>query len=878
MAKNKSVYEVMGNVSDIMKEGQYEVHASANPRDNFVQGKSANTFLAESGDFRKAKVMEALAKTSISAMQSIGQIQANTERREAKLQAAADKRTREQKAIDDERERQEIDMQTLNIENVIGKSQNEWSAFQLNGELTRTAEDGIATQVKYADMTVSERDGKRNEIYAPAHAYAETAHEKVKLTWGRQFNKLEVLERDRNLPKDLERFVTSKTDEVFTVMDTRPLTEEYTQDDWNTDLNNRLLNVARNTKVEMKKFNEWATNSAIQGLNNMDPRWDEYAESQQLYNTADFKNSTQFASLQNARQGYEKNVAKMLSDAQVNAAVGQATTASYSTATSVALLSENLTPTQLAAVKQKTVKSWNEKELQSFQTGDYEAYEEIVYANIESSKASGIDIPSHKRAVENTFNSIMRGNVNDKATMQQGLSIFRMHKRQSGGHVDGLLTGKNLAIMDAFDTFAQVEGIEAAALRISINAANPVSLNSKNRVTTDAIDPKGSDDLFFTNFQNKEASSWAARYANDLIQYGGMSKSEAAAMASQEMDKRYLVVRSEGFFKDFTTRVNSKPFVDALADPTFRANHPHITDSAMYMAKLTGEYIPDFLAKLKDSMPEYEDLTLMTGNGDDNSPLYAVTDSTGQPIPFDIPLRNDEGEIVYKKNEWGNPVPVIAEYGKSILMSPDQFVEYGKTYEINKAAQAVINQPINVELQHIEDEFSAYKAGNRLLGNKGSYQKLDNPDDPIYVEHRQQLEIEKQRLLGFKQLGLSLEEGESVERKQQTMAELTRVVKDQPNSPLTLHYRKMMSRLSSEVDDIVGVKGYNELPEFAKGENLLTPRDQDKLAELRSTVKEFQGFIDRDKAGDQKNTEYFTSENKKMNSEITKILNKLYKK
>ena len=72
-------------------------------------------------------------------------------------------------------------------------------------------------------------------------------------------------------------------------MDTRPLTEEYTQDDWNTDLNNRLLNVARNTKVEMKKFNEWATNSAIQGLNNMDPRWDEYAESQQLYNTADFK-------------------------------------------------------------------------------------------------------------------------------------------------------------------------------------------------------------------------------------------------------------------------------------------------------------------------------------------------------------------------------------------------------------------------------------------------------------------------------------------------------------------------------------------------------------------------------------------------------------
>jgi hypothetical protein len=87
-----------------------------------------------------------------------------------------------------------------------------------------------------------------------------------------------------------------------------------------------------------------------------------------------------------------------------------------------------------------------------------------------------------------------------------------------------------------------------------------------------------------------------------------------------------------------------------------------------------------------------------------------------------------------------------------------------------------------------------------------------------------------------------------------------------------------MSRLSSEVDDIVGVKGYNELPEFAKGENLLTPRDQDKLAELRSTVKEFQGFIDRDKAGDQKNTEYFTSENKKMNSEITKILNKLYKK
>ena len=174
-------------------------YANANPRDNFVQAKSANTFLAESGDFRKAKVMEALANTSISAMQSIGQMQATAERREAKRQAAADKRTREQKAIDDERERQEIDMQTLNIENVIGKSQNEWSAFQLNGEITRTAEDGTATKVKYADMTVSERDGKRNEIYAPAHAYAETAHEKVRLTWGRQFNKLEVSEKRSKL-------------------------------------------------------------------------------------------------------------------------------------------------------------------------------------------------------------------------------------------------------------------------------------------------------------------------------------------------------------------------------------------------------------------------------------------------------------------------------------------------------------------------------------------------------------------------------------------------------------------------------------------------------------------------------------------------------
>ena len=110
------------------------------------------------------------------------------------------------------------------------------------------------------------------------------------------------------------------------------------------------------------------------------------------------------------------------------------------------------------------------------------------------------------------------------------------------------------------------------------------------------------------------------------------------------------------------------------------------------------------------------------------------------------------------------------------------------------------------------------------------------------------------------------------------MAELTRVVEDQPNSPLTLHSRKMMSRLSSEIDDIVGVKGYNKLPEFAKGENLLTPRDQDKLAELRSTVKEFQVFIDKDKTGTEKHTEYFISENKKMNSEITKLLNKLYKK
>ena len=52
-------------------------------------------------------------------------------------------------------------------------------------------------------------------------------------------------------------------------------------------------------------------------------------------------------------------------------------------------------------------------------------------------------------------------------------------------------------------------------------------------------------------------------------------------------------------------------------------------------------------------MPESEDLTLMTVNGDDNSPLYAVTDSSGLPILFDVPLRNDEGEIVYKRTSLG---------------------------------------------------------------------------------------------------------------------------------------------------------------------------------------------------------------------------------
>mgnify|MGYP003672606245 CR=1 FL=1 len=816
MARNKSVYEIMGNVSDIVKEGDYEVHAERNPSGNFVQAKSASAYLAESSDYRKAKVMEALAKTSIGAMQTIGQMKAFEERKEAKAQAEEDRRTRKQKALDAERERQEIDMQTLNIETLAGKAQNEWTAFQTNGTIQRTAEDGSVTDVLYKDMTVAERDAERLRVYSPVHAYSETANTKVRNTWGKLFNRLEVTERDKNIPKDFQRFLTTKTDGIFEVLDQRQLTEEYTQENWNNTANSLILSVARNTGVEVKELNTWATNSAINGLNNMDPRWYEYAKSQKLFNTADFKNSNQFSSLQNALKGYEKNVKAMLSEQKIQTVVNLNNTATTANRTDQNLVAPVLTKEEQTKARAATLKGWLEESQQllggavalNATNEDVTAYVDNIYDTIQKSIVTGIDIPQHKQAIQNTLASILKGEVNDKRTMLQGLTLYQQYNRATGGVTD-IVTDKQLAIMGAFDEFQQVEGLEAAAARIAKNAANPIPLNARNRFEFGAdFLIEGSDDFFLTRSYNAEAEKWAVRYGNDLVQFGGLTRDQARAKTTEAMNSRYAVIRSEGFFSDFTTRVNMKPISDALANPSILANNPHITDTQMYMGKLTGEYIPAMLDEFRSTLNEenMSELTLTTTTGDNNSPIYSVSDSTGAPMIFNRVQKDSEGNVVYTKNEFGNKVPAIAEYGVNITLTPQDLIDYGKKHEINKAEEAVNNEPINVELKQIENEFAAYKAGNRLLGRDGSYQKLDNPDDPIYVSHRQQLQIEKERLLGFKELGLSLAEGEELEDKQNTLNTFIEMVERQPQNPSNIHYNQMIQSLTEQINKIKGIK------------------------------------------------------------------------
>ena len=288
MAKNKSIYDIMGNLDNIQSVDEYEIHARANPSDHYVTPKPTSVHLAESKRFKDAQLLDTAIKTVIGVTKDIGSINKSLEiqkRKEDKEQAAVD-------AV--------IQKQAFNVD------RNSWTDFKVNGLYSRPLEDGTFEEVRYENMTVQERDLKRDEIFSNSIELSKTLSPVVGRNFSISYSDFIRAEKDKNIPLDTKRYHNLKLDGQFNEYNGREVfpedvkdeygfvkVEAYTQDDWNLDLNTDLLDMSKTYTIPMKTINNWVRETAVTGLNNLDTRWYNYAQKYNLFNTADFLNDRQ---------------------------------------------------------------------------------------------------------------------------------------------------------------------------------------------------------------------------------------------------------------------------------------------------------------------------------------------------------------------------------------------------------------------------------------------------------------------------------------------------------------------------------------------------------------------------------------------------------
>ena len=271
MAKNKSVYEIMGDVNELIKPDDYQVHASANPQDHYVAPKDVNVRLAESKDLKKAKTMGALAQTVGKGFQQVAQIK---------------------DVIDKDR----IEMESYDM-NVLGlKNEREYTSWMINN------------QSEYEAMDVAARAAKKQEFFEESFGKLEGTHEKVQIKFNDWFLRGSQKERLDNISSDFDRYVAIKAEEAvngLTALDTNTSIEVF-----NKAANTALLNLAGITKLPVKELNTYFAKLGVANLANDDARLYNFANSQKLYGTAEAIDSGLSGKATKAFYNYEQRTIK----------------------------------------------------------------------------------------------------------------------------------------------------------------------------------------------------------------------------------------------------------------------------------------------------------------------------------------------------------------------------------------------------------------------------------------------------------------------------------------------------------------------------------------------------------------------------------------
>lgn len=242
----------MGDTSALLKEPEYEVHASKNPQDHFVQQKSVQTRLAEDKGYQAKKLNDAILKTAGQALQSFGSLKTQLDKDTIKIQ------------------NHDATMSSL-------KNEREYHQYK------------ATNQEEWNNFSPVEREDKLKEFFQPTYSLVEGMHEDVRNHFAVAHEKALQNERLAMIDKDALRWYTGKVNSVIETLQAFPTTGEnaVSQEDFNESANNAILSVQGITGVELKVVNAEIRKIAIDALKKDDARLYNFANSLNMYGTGE---------------------------------------------------------------------------------------------------------------------------------------------------------------------------------------------------------------------------------------------------------------------------------------------------------------------------------------------------------------------------------------------------------------------------------------------------------------------------------------------------------------------------------------------------------------------------------------------------------------
>jgi hypothetical protein len=688
MAKNKSVYEIMGSADDIIRSDDYQVHARANPQDHYVTPKSAATRLAEDKGYKQRQLNAAILGSVGQLMQQAGQFK--------------------EEVID----KPQIEMDTYNLDQQASKDTNAWETWKVQNQST------------YEAMSPDERNARRSQAYAGSNELAATMHKDVQLKWGSVFSRMAEKETLGNIPKDFQRLITLKTNNIFEEFaaltvgdDGNPITQEA----WNNKLNARLLNFQANHKLPMKDINKWIGESAINSLNSDDERWFNYAESRQMFNTAEFINDGVTARKQTALDQFRKRVAVQQKEDRINVlaeviASGDSTKIAAAqkygsfndseerneaeTRATALLTQADNEALQEAIENPNDTRAWNNYQLQ-------------IQSTMRTASMTGLEINSHGMSIQNAARQIGSPD-SDPVIFKQGLATWRAYN-QINPQMAEELAGASSNDMVAFDILSREFGDEKTH---AILMRPEIKISEKERIK--AVDFQSDDDIGFTSSSNLAADQYAFGIATALHKRG-YTKEGAMAAAKKVRDSRFRVVReiSDNNSYDYTFRFDTHQLNNSLADFDFLTKHG-IDDPALFKEKLISDTIPRLVDQLKDTfsdsyMDEGDDFYLQAHPNIANGGYYLAR-SSGEPVMSQSSLDAETGEVI------GENMPIIITTDdlaqKSFEFIKSDYVETKPKVE-NKVELSMKDAFYADKLKEVTYEINKYNQIAGTIARKG---------------------------------------------------------------------------------------------------------------------------------------------------------------